>query len=158
MLWGGFFMFSAIIILLSFLSRNAVRIAAVLGGVGFGIFIDELGKFITKDNNYFFQPTVAIIYVIFILVYFLFRVIPTYRAYSKKEYLINALDMTKEAVVNDLDVEEEQLARQYLKKSDQHDPIAKSLVRMLNEIDAIEPPHPGFIFNFRKKYGKHISG
>src|SRR5664279_512573 len=69
MLWGGFFMLAAIIILISFLSEAAMSGAAILGGIGFGTFIDELGKFITRDNDYFFQPSIAFIYIIFVLVY-----------------------------------------------------------------------------------------
>jgi len=32
-------------------------------------FIDELGKFITSDNNYFFQPTISLIYIVFIIIF-----------------------------------------------------------------------------------------
>lgn len=150
MLWGGFFMLSAIIIMMSLISRYAVIVAAVLGGIGFGAFIDELGKFITRDNNYFFQPAVAIIYVIFVLVYLLFRAIPKYKAYTQKEYLINAIDMMKEAVINDLDIEEERIAKQYLKHADQSDPIVQSLLQLMDKIDATEPKHIGFGIRLRK--------
>src|ERR1043166_5558121 len=56
-LWGGLLMAVAIGILLSLLSRQSHLIAAVIGGAGFGLFIDELGKFLPSDNNYFFKPT-----------------------------------------------------------------------------------------------------
>src|SRR5437764_1484822 len=46
MLWGGFFMLIALVIVFSFLSRSALNVAAIIGGIGFGTFIDELGKFI----------------------------------------------------------------------------------------------------------------
>ena len=57
LLWGGLFMLIAIGLLLSFLGHPWRRPAAVIGGVGFGFFIDELGKFVTSDNDYFFKPT-----------------------------------------------------------------------------------------------------
>src|ERR687885_2801553 len=44
-LWGGLAMVLAIGILLSFLLPGTRRLAAFLGGIGFGAFIDELGKF-----------------------------------------------------------------------------------------------------------------
>ena len=69
MLWGGLGMLTAIILLLSFWSPVLRQMAAVVGGIGFGLFIDELGKFITSDNNYFFQPTIALIYIVFILLF-----------------------------------------------------------------------------------------
>src|SRR5438132_13663990 len=69
MLWGGLLMLLALVLLLAFIGRHIQSIAAILGGVGFGTFIDELGKFITRDNNYFFQPTIALIYLIFVLLF-----------------------------------------------------------------------------------------
>ena len=53
MLWGGLGLTVALGMLLLFQSDVWKPVAAVVGGVGFGTFIDELGKFITKDNDYF---------------------------------------------------------------------------------------------------------
>ncbi len=73
MLWGGLFLLAANIILIAMHNPRATRIAAILGGAGFGLFIDELGKYITNDNNYFFAPATSIIYVIFVLLFLVIR-------------------------------------------------------------------------------------
>lgn len=62
-LWGGLLMAVAFVLLLTF-SGPVVRPAgAVVGGVGFGLFVDEIGKFVTSDNDYFYEPTAALVYV-----------------------------------------------------------------------------------------------
>ena len=154
MLWGGLFMMAAIIISLSFLSKTASNIAALLGGIGFGAFIDELGKFITSDNDYFFRPTVAFIYIIFVLVYLISRVIP-YRRMSKKEYLVNAIETIKESAINDFDVEEERRAKAYLRKCDPDDPTVHALKKLLSHIDAAPMPPPG-IFTRIKIFMRNV--
>lgn len=158
MLWGGLLMLLALMLLISFLSRNAVNMAAILGGLGFGTFIDELGKFLTRDNNYFFQPTFALIYIIFVVLFLFSRFLPKYKKISKKEYLVNALDMIKEAVVNDLDIEEEKKAIAYLKKSDPDDPIVRSLIALMAEIESTPKDKPGIIGRvrqyLRREYGR----
>ncbi|AYY14563.1 hypothetical protein EF847_19555 [Actinobacteria bacterium YIM 96077] len=66
MLWGGLLMLVSHVLLLGFIGPRVKELAAFLGGVGFGLFIDEVGKFVTADNDYFFQPSFAIMYVIFV--------------------------------------------------------------------------------------------
>jgi len=146
LLWGGFFMALSLLLLLSFVGRGIMGASAILGGIGFGAFIDELGKFITQDNNYFFQPTVAIVYVIFILIYSISKSLEKSSVISPKEYLVNALGMVTEAVMNDLDDEEKKRALVYLKKSDQKDPLVKSLKAFFVEIQSIPVPPPS-LFN-----------
>jgi len=72
-IWGASMMAVAIVFALSFLAPNNRTFIAFIGGCGFGWFIDELGKFITRDVDYFFRPTIALIYVIFIAMYLGFR-------------------------------------------------------------------------------------
>ena len=59
LLWGGLLMLIAQILLLATLGKRLKHVAATVGGLGFGLFVDELGKFVTSDNNYFFQPAIA---------------------------------------------------------------------------------------------------
>jgi hypothetical protein len=72
-LWGGLLMAVAIV-LVEILPGSKIRArAAFIGGIGFGLFIDEVGKFVTKDVNYFFKPAIAIIYSVFIAFYIVVR-------------------------------------------------------------------------------------
>ena len=129
----------AFLLLLAYVSRSIKFSASIIGGIGFGVFIDELGKFITRDNNYFFQPAVALIYVIFILIYLSFRAIEKHKEFSKEEYLINGLEMVKEAILNDMNEEEKKHAIEYLEKSGSRNAFVESLIFMLKR----EKPIPG---------------
>jgi hypothetical protein len=114
MLPGGFLMVLGLILTLGFLNKEARVLAAFLSGVGFGLFIDELGKFITQDNDYFFQPTIGLIYVIFILLFLVAKAIGDRRA-TEHENLINAIEAAKEVAIGDLDRAEKRRALAYLK-------------------------------------------
>jgi hypothetical protein len=72
-LWGGLLMAAAIVTALVHPGSRSKHRAAVLGGIGFGLFIDEVGKFLTKDVNYFFRPAIAIIYLVFVALYLIVR-------------------------------------------------------------------------------------
>lgn len=145
LLWGGFFMLIALLLLFSFVGRGVLTISSILGGIGFGAFIDELGKFITSDNNYFFQPTVALIYFIFIAIYIASKVINNSRSISQKEYLINSLEMVSDAVLNDLDTDEKKRALTYLKKCDQENALVISLTAFIKTVDSVPVAKPSMI-------------
>ncbi|HXM57577.1 MAG TPA: hypothetical protein VOB72_19415 [Candidatus Dormibacteraeota bacterium] len=99
MLWGGLFMLLSLLLMLGFIGRRALAVAALLSGIGFGTFIDELGKFLTSDNDYFFRPAIAIVYVVFVLVFLATRTLETHWRLSERELLANAFDAAREAVV-----------------------------------------------------------
>jgi hypothetical protein len=131
MLWGGALMLASIIILISFLNRVATLTASVVGGIGFGAFIDEVGKFVTSDNNYFFRPAVSLIYIAFILIFLAMRAIHARRIYSDEEYLANALREMQEVAIHDLNEAERRRALLYLEKSDAANELTLALKHSL---------------------------
>lgn len=66
-LWGGLGLFGASLLMLVVSNRWALILGAVLSGGGVGLFIDEVGKFITRSNNYFTPAAAPIIYGLFLL-------------------------------------------------------------------------------------------
>jgi hypothetical protein len=139
LLWGGLGMLIAIFLLLSYLSPVIRRVGAILGGIGLGFFIDELGKFLTSDNNYFFKPTGAIIYIFFVVFYLVARALHIRRIPSPTEYLVNAIELAKDAALDDLDADEQRRALRFLDRADQNDPAVAPL-RTLFENAQVLPP------------------
>lgn len=66
--WGGLGLFAGSIVLLVLSNRWALVLGAVLSGGGVGLFIDEVGKFVTRSNDYFSPVAVPIIYGLFLLI------------------------------------------------------------------------------------------
>src|SRR4051812_44863674 len=67
-LWGGLALFVAGIVAVVVENRDAAYVVAVLTGVGFGLFVDEVGKFITQHNDYFFPLAAPIVYASLLLI------------------------------------------------------------------------------------------
>jgi hypothetical protein len=143
-LWGGFLMLLALVLLLGFLGKHVKRAAAVVGGVGFGAFIDELGKFITSDNNYFYRPTAALIYVIFIGLVLLFRWIEQRRDHSRLELLVNSADMLKEIIIDGAQSDEIMRALALLEQAGEDTELTRALRQVVLKADRA-PDHPASI-------------
>ena len=148
MLWGGLFMTVALLMLFAALGRIAQRTAAILGGIGFGTFIDELGKFITSDNNYFYEPTIGLIYIIFIAI---FLVLEAFRRQEPgpAEALANAFNQLELAAGRPLHAETKRTTLELLAKSDTSDPIVRGLTDFVRSIEPQPVPDMSFYFRAR---------
>jgi hypothetical protein len=123
--------------MLSLLGKRVHRAGAIIAGLGFGTFIDELGKFITSNNNYFFQPSIALIYIIFMVLFIVFRAIESTRAPTQQEYLANAVEIVRESVMRRLDEAQKNRAMDYLRLAGSESPVADALRSALSQIDAV---------------------
>lgn len=66
-LWGGLLLTIAAIIAVALANHWVPRVVALMGGAGAGLFVDEVGKFITKTNDYFFPLAASIVYLFLVL-------------------------------------------------------------------------------------------
>jgi hypothetical protein len=139
LLWGGVLMLAALILLLAVIGKRTKRLGALLGGIGFGLFLDELGKFITRDNDYFFQPTIALIYVVLIGLFFTFRWIE-HRRLSAEELLANAADSIRELVLGGATDAEVARARGLLERSRFRTLLADRLLEAIDCVACIDDP------------------
>jgi hypothetical protein len=101
-LYGGALVMLALLVGWLLLGGGARTLAVVLGGVGFGLMLDEVGKFVTKTNNYFYGPAAEIMYVLVVLVLVGTRVVRTIRPLSEHEYLASASLIAADGVARGL--------------------------------------------------------
>jgi hypothetical protein len=144
MLWGGLLMLVALVLALAFVGRRSRLWAAIAGGVGFGLFIDEVGKFVTRDHDYFYRPAVALIYVTFVLTYLAARGLRRRSAPSREESLVNALHELEEAVLHDFQAEERERTLRRLAPIEE-DPLARHLAAIVREAPVAPASPPGLV-------------
>lgn len=153
-IWGGLLMSASILILLIFLSKRTEGLAAFIGGVGFGLFIDEVGKFVTKNNDYFFQPSVAIMYVSFVAFYLVVRYIFTSIGVMEEEFLVGALKEMQDIPGGRIQEGDQQQILFFLSQCDQQSPLVKSLQKVVRSTYAAPPAQPGFYQTWKSRLYK----
>lgn len=129
-LYGGLGLLAALMIVLALLSPKAAPLAAVLGGVGFGLFIDEVGKFVTRDVNYFYHPAIAIIYITFLVLFALVRLISR-RGFDAEEATLIGLEALQRSTVGALSDERRLQVLHLLATTGADGPVAVEVRRML---------------------------
>jgi hypothetical protein len=103
LLWGGLLLFISTLLMLVYANRWVYRIGALLAGVGVGLFMDEVGKFITQSNDYFFPAAAPIIYVFFLLVVLLYMEVRRPNRREARTELYGVFDTLEEVLDRDLD-------------------------------------------------------
>ena len=138
MLWGGALMLVALLLLFAYLDRPIQHVAAIVAGLGFGTFIDEIGKFVTADNDYFFRPAVALIYVVLVALFIAGRTLVGNRALTQTEALANALDLLEVRLARPLEGDDRARIEHLLAQADQGSELVTAVGRYLDAL----PPRP----------------
>ncbi len=108
LLYGGVLLFAAVLMVLIWDNPSFKVIAAALSGIGIGLFIDEVGKFITQNNDYFYPAAAPIIYGFFLLTVLIFLLVRWPDAIDPRREMILALELLQDAIYGELDAVEGQ--------------------------------------------------
>ena len=154
-IWGALMLAVSVILAISFLGPFTRTLVAILGGAGFGWFIDELGKFITRQVNYFFKPTIALIYMTFVALYIVFRSLQR-RRYTADEGILNALEALKAAALGQLDEPARRAALELLAATNPADGFAGEVRALLEHAPSVPtrlPSRPArWAASLRRRY------
>ena len=135
-LWGGLLMGVAIV-LVEIFPGTEVRIrAAFIGGIGFGLFIDEVGKFLTKDTNYFFKPAIAIMYAVFVAFYLAVRELLRRRPLTDKRRLALAAIALGDLALGQLDAHHREYALRLLDGVDETSGLSEAAASVRTALQA----------------------
>jgi len=134
-LYGGALMMVALLLGWIFLGFGVRVLCILVGGIGFGLFLDEIGKFVTKDNDYFFAPSAVIMYILVAVVLVLARVVRDARPPSAQESLANAATIAAEGVARGLPEQRREWAIRMVDRAqaDGADPVTTASIRTLLE-------------------------
>lgn len=120
-LWGGLLLVVAALLPLVFSNSWALQVSALVGGIGVGLFIDEVGKFITQTNDYFFAPALPLIYGFFLVIVVVYLLVRESSPTDSRRAMYQTLDALKEVLDRDLDAAERQRLEGRLATAQQSD-------------------------------------
>lgn len=146
-LWGGLIWFAGSLLPLLFANRRAFDLSAVLIGIGSGLFMDEVGKFITSTNDYFYPAAAPIIYAFILLTVLTFQIIRKRAPRTARDRLYRVIEMFEELIEGDLSDKEKEIfldELDHVKESDRIDnlqELANHLIDIVNEEGKRMVPH-----------------
>ena len=140
MLWGGLLLVVAALLPLMFVGRRSLWLSAIASGAGVGLFIDEIGKFITESNDYFFAPAAPLIYGSLLLLVLLWLVVRRSSADAPIDALQAAVEAIRDAIEGHLSIDRrdqvvERLERLRSGLSPRDDALAAQLLANLSSLE-----------------------
>ena len=158
-LWGGLFLFAAALLPLIFANQRVYPLTAILAGLGVGLFIDEVGKFITQGYDYFYPFAAPIIYAFFLACVLVYLQVSKPRIRNARVELYAALEYLEQVLERDLDTHERRLLTGHLESaaSQKEKPelahLANLLLGFVNGDAILEvPPSQGWLDNLRTRF------
>jgi hypothetical protein len=159
-LWGGVLLFIGGLFPLIFVNKRAFDLSAFFSGVGVGLFIDEVGKFISRSNDYFFPAAAPIIYIFFLLTLLVFILVRRSRAdVGLRATLYHVIEQFEEILEGDLSALERDRMLRSIQQAlhDKQDPALTSLGNDLiaylqSQEDNLVPHQPDFLEKISDDY------
>jgi hypothetical protein len=115
-LYGGVVLYVGSLIPLIYANRWAYTWSSILSGVGIGLFIDEVGKFITQSNDYFFPAAAPIIYAFFLTSVLVYTRLVKETPLDTRTEFYAVLESLEEAIDHDMDPDEHKELRRRLER------------------------------------------
>lgn len=155
-LTGGLVMWLGAMVNYIYYGSKIKRVSAMIFGIGLGLFVDEIGKYLSRDNNYFFQPAFSFIYVFFIICFLIYRYLERSVPQEPKTILFQIMDKLEELAENDLELSEKMAMLKKLtevaKRGDEKTMVlALELKRMVEKIEAVEDKKDSWLTIWWKK-------
>ena len=152
LLWGGLLLFIAALLPLIFANRWVYVVGSLLAGVGVGLFIDEVGKFITQSNDYFYPAAAPIVYAFFLLTVMVYLQVRRPAVRDARDELYLALDELQEVLDHDLERSERltlEFRLRWIAEGEGHPDLTHLAWELLDFLSSDElhlaPDIPGFL-------------
>jgi hypothetical protein len=151
-LWGGLLLFTAALLPLIFANRWVYVVGSILAGLGVGLFIDEVGKFITQTNDYFHPAAAPIVYAFFLLTVLVYLQVRRQPVWDSRSELYGALGGMQEVLDRDLEPSEFQELRLRIRRiaeEEKHPELARLAGELLEFLESeklrLAPEIPSFL-------------
>jgi hypothetical protein len=134
-LYGGVILYIASLLPLLYSNRWTYTWTAILSGLGVGLFIDEVGKFVTQTNDYFFPAAAPIIYAFFLLTVLLYQRIKRKPKLDVRGNLYTVIEILQEVLDHSLEPDEYQEMKNLLHQiqAEAKNPHYQSLANELHD-------------------------
>jgi hypothetical protein len=160
-LWGGLLLVVAVVVQLLWANRWALRLAAGCAGIGVGLFIDEVGKFITTRNDYFFPLAAPIVYLAMVILGWIAFRARRRRPPTDRERLYDVLDGLQDLADGRLDSDRRAAIIDHLghlrdewDRAELRELSARLEEFLLSPVVTVLPPRPTMLRRTRARLGR----